>query len=100
MDASRPTCPGLSEPLGDHPLARCLGGKLVSVVGCQLLTGQCGAEVGIVGANQSQHILVYGIRQGVAEVPTDAARERTFCSVSGYQALDLPHAQAHASFLP
>ena len=106
MDASRPACPGLSEPLGDHPLAQCLGGMLVSVVGCQLLTGRRGAKVRIVSANQSQHLLAYGIGQGVSGGPTEAAREQSreaFCPVSGYQALDLPHAQAHLPsriFLP
>ena len=35
------------------------------VVDGQLLAGQRGAEVGIVGADQSQHLLANGVGQGV-----------------------------------
>ena len=66
-------CPGLPEPHGDHPLAQCLGRELVPVVSGQLLAGQRGAEVGIVGANQSQHLLANGVGQGVAGASTEAA---------------------------
>ena len=79
----RPACPGLPEPLCDHPLAQCLGGKLVPVVGCQLLTSQRGAEVGIVGANQSQNFLAYGIGQGVSGAPL-------FAVTTGRQSVELP----------
>ena len=65
--------PGLPEPLGDHPLAQRLGRELVPVVDGQLLAGQRGAEVGIVGADQSQHLLANGVGQGVAGASTEAA---------------------------
>ena len=65
--------PGLPEPLGDHPLAQRLGRELVPVVGGQLFAGQRGAEVGIVGADQSQHLLANGVGQGVAGASTEAA---------------------------
>ena len=42
-------------------------------VGGQLLAGQRGAEVGIVGADQSQHLLANGVGQDVAGASTEAA---------------------------
>ena len=51
--------------LGDHPLAQRLGRELVPAVGGQLLAGQRGAEVGIVGADQSQHLLANSVEQEV-----------------------------------
>ena len=46
--------------------AQSLGRELVLVAGGQLLAGLHGAEVGIVGADQSQHLLANGVGQGIA----------------------------------
>ena len=64
---------------GDRPAmlgqvsAQRLGKELVPVVGGQLLAGQRGAEVGIVGADQSQHLLANGAGQGIAGASTETA---------------------------
>ena len=52
--------------------AQSLGRELVLVAGGQLLAGLHGAEVGIVGADQSQHLLANGVGQGVAGASTEA----------------------------
>ena len=64
---------------GDRPAmlgqvsAQRLGKELVPVVGGQPLAGRRGAEVEIVGADQSQHLLANAIGQGIAGASTETA---------------------------
>jgi len=81
----------------DHPAAQGLGAVDKAVLGSQVLTRQCRAEVTVVLAHQLQHALSHAIVDLAVAAPSSAPRHQPTIAVLAHaptQSLDLAHRYA------